>query len=497
MAENMTYETIAKTLFETYESIYDIDLKDLSYRTYHESDSYRKLRIEKKGEDFFAVLNRTLPRVISPEDREYVSRMLERETLVSGVRKEKYYSFFYRIQKGEKDIYHQLRAVLRPIEGGEHILLGVRNVDALIRREQEHLEEIRSMHQKEKNYLAAILGSSAGYLEANLTTDAVIEVSPFFASSGGFAGFSTEKHKTARYSEFEEWICKQFVVEGTDKYMETSRREYLLDLFEKGEKRASVFFCSRTEKGESQPCKKVFYLYRDNATGDVHSFCVLYDLTEQQKKEMEMERLEEELRMSRIRNSTSQMQPHFLYNALGSIQEIVLEDPQYASDLIGDFTTHLRSCVRAMVDDRPLSFSQELENIRAYLNIEKMRFGKKLKVRYEIGAEEFPILPLSIQPLVENAVRHGIYGRGVRGGTLTVRSREEEDRWVVEVEDNGVGFDVEVYRREMAEGHRDSAGLKNIIFRLEKVMQGRVEIESKIGTGTRVTVLIPKGERKE
>ena len=252
-------------------------------------------------------------------------------------------------------------------------------------------------------------------------------------------------------------------------------------------------FSSRTLQGEDQPCRKMFYLYRDNTTGDIMAFCVVYDLTEQQKKERELEKLETELQMSRIRNSTSQMQPHFLYNALGSIQEVLQEDPQYASELIEDFTIHLRSCIRAMNSDAPQPFSMELDNIRAYVNIERMRFGEKLKIRYEIETDDFPIVPLSVQPLVENAIRHGIYQKGPAGGTVVLRTRDAGNAWQVEVEDNGVGFDVNTYRREAKSGKRDSTGLKNIIFRLDKVMHAHVDIVSTVGSGTKVTVTIPKG----
>jgi sensor histidine kinase YesM len=121
-----------------------------------------------------------------------------------------------------------------------------------------------------------------------------------------------------------------------------------------------------------------------------------------------------------------------------------------------------------------------------------MRLGKQLQGIYEIGTEAFEILPLRIQPLVENAIRHGIYGRGVRGGTVAIRSGQTDRDWVVEVEDNGVGFDVDAYFRQMEDGEKDSTGLKNIIFRLEKVMHGRVEISSTVDVGTKVTVRIPK-----
>jgi LytS/YehU family sensor histidine kinase len=284
------------------------------------------------------------------------------------------------------------------------------------------------------------------------------------------------------------------VKDNAAKYREVSSREYLIRCFERGEKRASVSFSTRSpRRSVPQPCRQVFYLYRDNASGHILCFAVIYELTEEQRQEKEREELENALHMSRIRNFTSQMQPHFLYNALGSIQEIILEDPAYASELLGDFTIHLRSCIRTMANDDALPFDQELENIKAYVNIEKMRFGAKLRVEYEIAATNFAIIPLSIQPLVENAIRHGIYARGKQGGTVTIRTRETPASWIVQVEDDGVGFDVAAIQEEMALGLRDSTGLKNLMFRLDKVMHAVVDVRSTVGVGTTVTVTIPKG----
>ena len=188
------------------------------------------------------------------------------------------------------------------------------------------------------------------------------------------------------------------------------------------------------------------------------------------------------------------MHPHFLYNSLGSIQEVILIDPKYASDLLGDFTVHLRSCVRAMSSDDPIRFEEELKNIKAYVNIEKMRFGEKLSIKYDIETTDFNVLPLSIQPLVENAIRHGIYHRGRSGGTVALRTRKGRDEWVVQVEDNGVGFDIEKLTREIRDRKRDSTGLFNIRFRLEKILGATVELDSSIGLGTNVTIKIPKKE---
>lgn len=216
-----------------------------------------------------------------------------------------------------------------------------------------------------------------------------------------------------------------------------------------------------------------------------------------QNASRQLHEAKEELRLSRIKNFNSQMQPHFLYNVLSSIQEIIFDDPEYASRLIGSFTVHLRGTIRAMSSDNPIRFSEELKNIQAYVEIEKMRLTDRLHVNYDIQATDFMVAPLSIQPLVENAVKHGIYKKGEAGGTLCLRSYETDTDWMIQVLDDGIGFDYEKVLAEAENGKRDSTGLINLKFRLEKLMGANLQIQSQPGAGTEVTVTIPKnkGER--
>lgn len=357
--------------------------------------------------------------------------------------------------------------------------------------EKGYREEIETLRQKERTYLAAILGSAEGYVEADLTKNAVTECSEFFRSMYRLLEEAMPPGREITYSEFNSWICSSMEVSDADRFCEICSREYLLKRFEEGERRASIQFYAQTKDGAEQPCRYLIFLYMDSVTGDVNAFCVLYDLTEQQRKDLELKKLEEELQMSRIRNFASQMQPHFLYNTLGSIQEIMHEDPEYASDLLGDFSVHLRSCIRAMSGDRPIPFEQELQNIRAYVNIEKMRFAEKLTVEYDIQTTDFSVLPLSVQPIVENAIRHGVYGRGPEGGTVRLRTRKDEDSFIVEVEDDGTGFDIDEVQRRAMSDECEHTGLKNLIFRLGAVMDGSVDIESEQGKGTKVTIRLP------
>lgn len=235
-----------------------------------------------------------------------------------------------------------------------------------------------------------------------------------------------------------------------------------------------------------------------SSSGIMYGYSVV---TNQQKYKKRQERLEKELAETKehleqlkIKNFTSQMQPHFLYNALASIREIVLDEPEYASNLLCDFTTYLRACLRSVTSDALIPFSQELSNIEAYTHIEKIRFGDKLTIKYNCMETDFSIIPLSIQPLVENAIRHGIYERGEDGGIVAVRSFRKKDRIEILVEDNGVGFDYDAIMQEIKDGTRDSAGMFNLIYRFEKILHAKVTVESQPNVGTRVTVSIPLEE---
>lgn len=195
---------------------------------------------------------------------------------------------------------------------------------------------------------------------------------------------------------------------------------------------------------------------------------------------------------ARANSKSSQMQPHFLYNVLASIQEIIFIDQEYAAKVVGDFTTYLRGAVRAMSNTQLISFEEELKNIRAYVEIEKVRFDDRLSVSYEIDVVDFDVPPLSIQPLVENAIRHGIYERGPAGGSVTIRCFEKDNSWIVQVQDTGMGFDVKDTLSTIQKGNAKPAGLKNLISRLYDTIHATVEFDSRRNVGTIVTVTIPR-----
>lgn len=186
---------------------------------------------------------------------------------------------------------------------------------------------------------------------------------------------------------------------------------------------------------------------------------------------------------------TNQIQPHFIYNTLSSIRTLIKKSPDEAYNMVYDFSKYLRANIDSIGQTKLISFGQELDNIRAYLNVELVRFARRLKIEWDIKTVDFLLPPLSIQPLVENAVKHGVC-RKTEGGTVTIRTFELEDCFVVEIVDDGVGFDVPAYMS--ASTPSGSVGIKNVRIRLEKTLRATLWIESELGKGTLTVIRFPK-----
>lgn len=363
----------------------------------------------------------------------------------------------------------------------------------VVDEEQERIEENEALSRKEAVYRDAVMEKCVSFIEVNLTTGYVVKTPTNLNHMRRYMTAELELPEESNdYDDMVRWVAENILISDKKTYMRTASREYLTERYALGHHYEEFTFTIRNhETGAQNEMQQIFYLTMDETTGDLEAICVLNDVTELVQSRRDIKALSEELEKTRIRNSVSQMQPHFLYNALASIREIILDDPQYAAELIFDFTTYLRACVRTLSSSELIPFSREMENIRAYVNIEKMRFGDRLEIRTEVKCEDFMIVPLSIQPLVENAIRHGIYQRGAKGGCVSVTAERDGDRYLVSVKDNGAGFDYEIVRKQTENGGRDSTGLRSVIFRLEKILNATVDICSTIGTGTEITVGIP------
>ncbi len=178
-----------------------------------------------------------------------------------------------------------------------------------------------------------------------------------------------------------------------------------------------------------------------------------------------------------------QMRPHFIYNTMTSIYYLCKQDADKAQQVILDFTSYLRKNFTAVAREDLISFSEEMEHTRAYLAVEQVRFEGELFVEYDTGYTAFRLPPLTLQPVVENAVKHGIDPER-EPLHIAVRTRRTEQGSEITVEDTGPGFNP-------AEQDEPGTALGNIRERLRLMCGGRMEIESRPGEGTRVTILIP------
>lgn len=199
-----------------------------------------------------------------------------------------------------------------------------------------------------------------------------------------------------------------------------------------------------------------------------------------------------ELADSRIAIMLSQIQPHFLYNALSAIDNLFYTDPDSAHKAMYTFSDYLRGNMDSLSERHLIPFAQELEHTREYLHLEKLRFRDKLRIVYDIETDEFMLPVLTLQPIVENAVRNGVT-RKPNGGTVTIRTRDAGDCFRITVEDDGVGFDPNNLPPLDGRDGRSHMGIFNVRGRLDAMCGGRLTINSAIGKGTMATIELPKG----
>ena len=204
-------------------------------------------------------------------------------------------------------------------------------------------------------------------------------------------------------------------------------------------------------------------------------------------RELEIEKitLNAQLTETRVSTMMSQIRPHFIYNTLGSIEQLCKLDPIMAGDLVHNFAKYLRGNFGELDNPKPILMSQEMEHVKHYISIEKVRFPD-MTFTFEMNSEDFNIPALTVQPIVENAIKHGLM-KLPKGGTIKVVSYDTETDHCISVVDDGVGFDTNALLDD-----RKHLGLRNIRERLKVMVNGSLEIESTVGVGTRVLVKIPK-----
>jgi len=192
---------------------------------------------------------------------------------------------------------------------------------------------------------------------------------------------------------------------------------------------------------------------------------------------------------SQINFLHAQIQPHFLYNTINTIIAYSRTDPEQSRQLLIELSTYLRGKFKGEKDMFTL-LKDEIELIKAYLAIEQVRFKERLSVEYDMDEDCNILIPcLILQPLVENAVKHGLIPKK-EGGKLKLSVKKEEDNVVVKIKDNGVGMDMHRLP-DILEGRQGGIGLSNTNERLQRYYNTEIKAKSEPGAGTEFTVTIP------
>ncbi|WP_136030079.1 sensor histidine kinase, partial [Microbacterium sp. PF5] len=203
-----------------------------------------------------------------------------------------------------------------------------------------------------------------------------------------------------------------------------------------------------------------------------------------------------QLAEAELRSLRAQISPHFIYNALTAIASFITTDPDRARDLVLEFADFTRYSFRRQGEFTTLA--EELGSIHSYLELERARFGDRLQVTLQIAPETLAtVIPfLSVQPLVENAVRHGLEP-GEGGGEIRLTSRDDGTHTEILVEDDGVGMDPDGLRSLLTAREDGShVGLRNVDTRLRQLYgsSGGLVVETNTGAGTLVRMRVPKSQ---
>lgn len=210
-------------------------------------------------------------------------------------------------------------------------------------------------------------------------------------------------------------------------------------------------------------------------------FMFVSAMIEQSNKLIEKEKEAADLKISL---TLSQVTPHFIFNALTTIQYLCGKDPQLAKETIGEFAGYLRGNINSLNQNEKISFDKELEHVNYYLAIEKKRFGERIQVEYDIQESNFFIPSLTLQPLVENAVKYGLCKKE-GGGTILIQTHKMNQEVVIKIKDDGIGFDPHILE------DRKHTGINNVKKRIESLCKGKLNLKTEINKGTEITLTIP------
>lgn len=202
--------------------------------------------------------------------------------------------------------------------------------------------------------------------------------------------------------------------------------------------------------------------------------------------ELRIRNLQQKLEQEQNKHMVNQISSHFFYHTLNSLQTLILLKPDMAVKMAADFARYLRFNVNTSVNpDGIVCFKDEMRAVKAYAEINEVQLGERLQVIFDIQDVDFLIPALTIEPIVENAIIHGIKPK-LEGGVVTVQLMETDSHWEVIVQDNGMGFDVEENEK------KHSIGLDNVCKRMQRFEGCDIKIESEIGIGTTIRLIYSK-----
>lgn len=196
----------------------------------------------------------------------------------------------------------------------------------------------------------------------------------------------------------------------------------------------------------------------------ITSASLLAFMSFEMEQSREMIKIERQLSDMRVEILISQIKPHFIFNILSTIKYLCKENPDEASETIDELSIYLREVMDVINSKKMISIKDELDHIRNYVLLEQKRFGQRVRVEYSIEECDFDIPAFSLQPIVENAIKHGI-SKKREGGTVKVSTGHNEMGNYVIVEDDGVGFDTSV---DLKDG-QNHIGVKNVRNRIESM----------------------------
>jgi len=204
------------------------------------------------------------------------------------------------------------------------------------------------------------------------------------------------------------------------------------------------------------------------------------------RRQRDLDYREQTVKIRQAKIMSEQMRPHFIYNSLMSIQYLIHTDPEAAADCLNDFSGYLRGSIDALTSEKPIPFKTELEHIRQFVKLERAGSPYDFKMESDFEAEDFMIPALTVQPIVENAVKHGALSRRDGTGTVRITTRFKGEYIQIVVEDNGIP----VSMTEKESQHR-SIGIDNARARLAAQCGGTLTVKH-TDTGTTAIITVPK-----